>query len=383
MNLHLYPSPFTNESRILREVGGILNLGLAESVVVAGVEGPDLPSYAPIIAGAELIRFPLWSSYLGLGKIGQALGLLEYLIRTFMWGFRKKPETVNCHSLNVLLVGVILKWLGRTRRLIYDAHELETERATLSGFPKKVSKWAERLLIYHCDHVQVVCEPIAQWYRVAYPGITISVVRNVPSRQIDNGKSNLFREKFDIGKDDLIFIYQGVLSSKRGIKLLIETFAKAGPSRHIVFMGYGPMESDVKLAADQNHNIHFQPSVPPSEIHKYTLAADLGIVVVEGDQSLSYRLALPNKFFEYVHGSCAVLVSDNLNYLAELTQHNNLGWTTQATVSALLKKISLITKENVSTKLAALRSYGEENCWENEEAKLTQAFGIHDLLGDK
>ena len=368
---------------MLREVAGILKLRLADSVVVAGIEGPDLPSRAPIVAGAELIRFPQWSSHLGLGRIGQALGLLEYVIRAFIWGYRNKPETVNCHSLNVLTVGVVLKWLGRTRWLIYDAHELETERATLSGFPKKVSKWTERALINHCDHVQVVCEPIAEWYRKAYPGIRISVVRNVPPRQVDDGKSNLFREKFGIGENDLIFIYQGVLSSKRGMKLLIETFAKADPSRHIIFMGYGQMESDVKLAADQNDNIHFQPSVPPSEIHKYTSGADLGIVVVEGDQSLSYQLALPNKFFEYVHGSCAVLVSDNLKYLAELIQHNNLGWATQATGSALLDKISLIAKETVATKLAAVRSYREDNCWENEEAKLSQAFAIHELPGEK
>ena len=73
----------------------------------------------------------------------------------------------NCHSLNCLFIGVILKII-RGVKLIYDTHELETERNGLTGIKKVFSKKIEKYCIGYCDHIFVVGDKINRWYKNHY-----------------------------------------------------------------------------------------------------------------------------------------------------------------------------------------------------------------------
>ena len=57
-----------------------------------------------------------------------------------------KVDVVNCHSLNCLFIGVILKII-RGVKLIYDTHELETERNGLTGIKKVFSKKLKSIVL--------------------------------------------------------------------------------------------------------------------------------------------------------------------------------------------------------------------------------------------
>lgn len=374
MNLHLYPSPFIAESRMLKELNSIVRLGLVDEAVVLGTHRPGLEQQAAIGEKQHLVRLKFRLAPLFDGKIAKILEYAEYLVGALRTGWKLRPEVVNCHSLNVLPVGVALKMMGRVGRLIYDAHELETERETLRGPAKWASKKLERVLMRHVDHVIVVSRPIADWYVAAYPGTPVSVVRNVPNRQPTVARKDLFRQSFGIPASERICIYQGILAENRGVNALLETFAAIDGGWHIVFMGFGPAEAAIRAASGLHANIHFHPAVEPVDIIRYTSSADVGIFFLTHKPGLSYRFCLPNKFFEYIYGGCPVIVSSSLEHLGNLVTEHRIGWSVEPNAAALRARLAKMNESVLEEFQQNCMAYANCNSWEDDEDKLAAAY---------
>ena len=109
---------------------------------------------------------------------------------------------VNVHSLALLPLGVFLKWAFKAK-LIYDAHELESEVHGAKGIRKVGGKWIESILVKRADHVFVVSESISDWYSSTYGISRPTVVLNAPySKKVS--KNNYFREKYGLRGDQFI-----------------------------------------------------------------------------------------------------------------------------------------------------------------------------------
>lgn len=376
MNLHLYPSSFVSESRMRKEIESIVRLGISSQVVVLGVMSSGLLPHEEFAEKSKVIRLSLIGQKYIKGMPGKLINLLDYLFKSFMFCMRQNPNVINCHSLNVLGVGILYKLFNRNVRIIYDAHELETERAGLSGFAQIVSKWIEKYLIRFVDYVIVVCDPIRDWYQDAYGLKNISVIRNLPKKMEAVSKNDILRQNHRIPDDHLVFIYQGVLSEARGIFDLINVFKSVESNNHIVFMGYGPAEGEIISAAKNIPNIHFQPAVKPDEIICYTSGADVGIFFLAGKLSLSYQYSLPNKFFEYLYSGCPVVVSNSLIYLSDIVKAKRLGWSVASNHLELVNLINSISKQSTEKYRQNIKDYISDNFWEKDEFEYFKAFGV-------
>ncbi|CCW30387.1 hypothetical protein XNC3_1960057 [Xenorhabdus nematophila F1] len=61
-----------------------------------------------------------------------------------------------------------------------------------------------------------------------------------------------------IRSDQKIFLYQGGLIKGRGIEILLETFENLKDDKNVlVCMGYGPLESLIKIKTSKSSNIFF------------------------------------------------------------------------------------------------------------------------------
>lgn len=375
MNVHFYPSEFVSQSRIMREITSILKLQIASKVVAFGVNNGSLPAYELVSAELEIIRVKIAKISPIFGKFGKLYELIQYIIKSINFCFKYKPDVINCHSLNTLFIGYFYKIFFSNIRLIYDAHELETERVGLRGVAQLISRFFERIMIKKVDHVIVVCDPIRDWYQHKYKVGAISVIRNM-SMATASARSMILREKLGIDDDVTLFIYQGILARERGTYDLMEAFSGMYHTNHIVFMGFGPAQEDVIACATKVGNVHFHPAVPLEQISQYTSGADVGVMFIGGDLCKSYELSLPNKFFEYVSSGCAVLVSENLTYLSGIIATNGIGWSISADVDSVIRALPKLSPADIREKREAAQWFARTHHWEVDEENYKLAFGF-------
>lgn len=308
---------FTNDSRVLKTAQSLLKQGYGVEVVA--LHGEGVPEHETV-RGVPVHRIKLTSRSWPKRKAVQLLKYLEFLIRAVRYS--KKADMVHCNDLNALPVGVFVKKRFNPHvKIIYDAHEFETETLGLGGVQKRLVKYFERRLIRHADAVLTVSDAIAEAYAQMYAIPKPYLVLNAPPLQ-KVGRHDLFRETFGIAPSTPIFLYQGRLSRGRGLEALLEAFA---PLHHvaIVFMGYGPMQQDIEAAAAEHAAVYFHRAVPPDQLLPYTASADFGLSLIE-DRCLSYRYCLPNKMFEYLMVGIPVIVSD-LPEMKRVIQTYNVG----------------------------------------------------------
>ena len=378
MNLHIFLSTIESETRLFKETQFTLEQKIFPSVAVCGLWGRGTNTYEKFEWGLEVYRKRTFLTAFSGGDLSSmprlfrviiaTLSLLQFAIFIIRTAISLRPTHVTCHNCLLLpLSWLLAKFLGT--RLVYAPHELETERTHLHGLQKKLEQLFERVLVRSCDRLVVVCEPISDWYKERYQIDNISVIRNLPKAKdtyVCNKPRFDFREIFKIPSESMIFIYQGILGSARGTPTLLNIFSgEKLKEAHLVLMGFGDDSciEEIKDFQRMYSNIHYHPAVPMEEIISHTSSADVGIFVSDAT-SLSYQYALPNKFFEYLHGGLPVIVSDNLSYLSSLVKTNSLGWV--ANIDELERVILDIHKESVEAARFSVKEYSSKALWEND-----------------
>lgn len=384
--LHIFLSSIESETRLYKEAAFTLKTGICVRVAVLGLWREGLAMQETTAYGLEIRRLQtIVRRYrnsallrrLGvLRKVFALLSLIQYAFACIMTARQLRPDHISCHNAIMLPVAwAAARWSGAT--LEYLPHELETQRSGLMGMAKRVTAFVERRFIGSARNVVVVCEPIQEWYKNAYGLANVHVVRNVPERdavQVRPLPEGGFRERFGIPDSAKVFIYQGLFSMGRGIETLLETFSKLDPAHsHLVLMGYGDdrYQAMVDDAAASRANVHFQPAVAREWIVSYSASADVGIFISER-ASLSYRYALPNKFFEWAHAGLPILVSENLEYQASLLQENGFGWA--APFDCLIRAVKRVSDTDLAPFARNASRYAASAIWDEEAKVFTQVY---------
>lgn len=287
----------------------------------------------------------------------------------------KKFDIIHCNDLNTLPIGFIIKkFYNKNVKIVYDAHEYETEVNGLSGAKKKIIYRLEKMLIKSADKVICVSDTIANEYVKLYNIEKPALVLNTPPLKNIN-KDDIFRKTFCIDANKTIFLYQGGLSSGRGIEILLETFKNIKNNKSvIVFMGYGPLEKLVIEASTEYDNIYFHEAVNPDVLLGYTSSADFGISTIE-DTCLSYRYCLPNKMFEYTMAGLPLIVSD-LPEMKKVVENNDIGIVLKEnTPSGLSKAIKKALKLNKAELQGNIEQVKKVYNWEEQEKVLLKLYG--------
>ena len=371
-NLHISLTEFRNESRVLKETNSILNSNIASKVYIASLHSDDLEEEKIYKDNLILNRFKLSSRKLSKNLFVQVLKYFEFMYRVTFFYRKKDIKMINIHAIALLPFGVFLKYFYKSK-LVYDTHELETETNGSKGLRKKLAKFIEKTLIKKCDLIFVVTENIADWYEKEYNIQRPVVVKNAP-RLFDMVKTNHFRENLGIKDNSIIVLYQGGLSKGRGVNLLLECFKQRDDDKVvIVFMGYGELEEDIKIASREKNNIFFYPAVAPEIVLDYTSSADIGISFIE-NISLSDYYCLPNKLFEYAMAGLPVIVS-NLKEMSELVEYYDMGIVVKDdNIESINNSIDKILLSDVEQMKKNARKCAEENSWEVQEIKMINEY---------
>lgn len=370
--LHITLTNLLFESRVFKECQS-LHSALDLDLTVFGMHDPGLP-LKETKDFLEIVRFPLPTRSWPKRVPFQLIKFLECREKMIQAARKLRPDLVHVHSLEALPVGA---GIARAMRipLIYDAHELETEVEGVrhNVLFKRLRKYAENRYIRKADAVITVNESIAGVYTELYGINRPYVILNCPHVR-EPIKKDYFREYFSIPKNHYIFLYQGLLTTGRGLNQLLEAFTMLQNSPvHLVIMGYGPMEPLILNYTGKHQRIHYKEAVPPEELLAWTASADVGLCTIE-DTSLSYYYCLPNKIFEYLMGGLPVLCS-SLPELRSLVLNHRVGWVLEENTAEEIKKsVEAIINENLNLLKDNSRKAASIYNWETQEKKLIDIY---------
>jgi glycosyltransferase involved in cell wall biosynthesis len=360
---------FKNDSRVLKENISLYNAGY-NTIVVALHE--EFLSESENIQNIQVHRIKLRQYKYSKNIIVKILKHIEFAKKSIK--FFKDYDIFHCNDINTLHIGVIIKiYYNKNAKVVYDAHEYETETKGQNGIRKIFTRQLEKILIKYADKVLCVSNSIANEYvRLYNIEKPVLILNTPPYFKIE--KKDYFRENLKIGKDKNIFLYQGALAKARGIEILLETFKDLEDKMAVVvFMGYGELEDMIKQHSKKYNNIFFHNAVSPDILLDYTGSADFGISTIE-DTCLSYRYSLPNKMFEYLMAEIPTIVS-NLPEMKKVVLDNNIGIVAKEnSVEGLKKAINKATNFDKNKFKRNIQKVKKIYNWEKQEQTLLEVY---------
>ncbi len=260
---------------------------------------------------ARFARFTFRGAKRLLGRQGSRLQHWAIDRRMVKAGLAEGADVYHCHDLNTLAVGVACKRKSGAV-LVYDSHELQTERNRMTAAEKQRAVEAEGAGLGHVDALIVASEPWIEWNRRLHGSVPerSTAILNVPDLA-DVIPLDL-HGVIGVAPERKLVVYQGSIQENRGIEPAIDAVASMD-GVVLVIIGYGHhrpvLERQVRERGLDDVVKFFGP-VPNDELLAYTASADVGLCNIV-NSSVSYYTTLPNKLFEYVMAGTPVIGSDS------------------------------------------------------------------------
>jgi glycosyltransferase involved in cell wall biosynthesis len=366
--LHLTHTDIESDSRILKEMGTLAAAGYRVSGL--GVTLHEGSQKSPVAFNADISAIKLTSrEWTFLPRtLRHVISLFELVTKMLPNSVRKKPDVVHCHDTLVLPLGVIVK-IFTGAKLVYDAHELESDRNGLSHLQGRLTLLVEKILWRFIDALIVVSPSIQKWYCEKLGIKKSTVILNAPLfLKNDEGCDNYLREKFSIPHASKIFIYVGILGEGRGLDLITQAFMDKNISSHVVFLGYGELSEHLKNLAEKCPNLHVHDAVPHSQVVPVVKSADFGLCLIQ-NVSLSDYYCLPNKLFEYCFAGVPVLASNFPDIRSVITEHE-FGYCCDLEIESIRKAVKDLECSNKIFTFSDVASLS----WDAQQTKLVHLY---------
>ncbi len=374
-NVHIYPSPILFESRIFRIVKCISELNVYDNIYILGISSKGLPESETLKKNIIIKRLNIKEdNWTKTGFINSAIKTIKLSILIFKFLVKTNPKVIHAHSLASLPISVFYK-IFYTCKVVYDTHELETEREGWSRFTRIVSKIFEFTFIRFADITVVVNDGIADLYKKWYKINVISLL-NAPEYSHFDLNNNYFRKKYKIKNKTKIFVYVGAFKEGRGVLRYIDFIKKTKLNICFIFIGFGKEEDRMNLLAQDSNKFFVHKAVKEDSLIKLICSADYALQTMsfEDNLSLSYKVALGNKFFQY----CMVrlpMIGGGFDYQQKLIEQYNIGVTInnddfQSIEKGIIKLLSMdldLLKQNC-------KKVFEKYNWNNESTKIVNYY---------
>lgn len=334
------------------------------SLAAAGYEiilvGRRRPDSAPL-AQRSFRQFRL-RCWFNKGKLFYA----EYNIRLFCFLLFRSMDAICSIDLDTILPGLIVSKLKRIPR-IYDAHELFTELKEVITRPAVHRFWLgiEKKAVSRFSHGYTVSDGIAAEFNKRY-GVNYATIRNMP----------VLQETGSIPCPDRIIIYQGAVNEGRGFEYLIP--AMKNVNGKLIVCGDGNFMPQLKKLIQENaveDKVELTGMLTPAGLIQAAQKARVAVAVPDME-GLNQLLALPNKFFDYIHAGLPQVTMNypeyarlNEVYEVAILLNNRLPETISAALNHLLDDTVLYD----TLRANCLKAKGVLN-WHTEEQKLIRFY---------
>jgi len=267
-------------------------------------------------------------------------------LRLFFYLLFHKADVLVANDLDTLLANFMASKFKRNCELVYDSHEYFTEVPELKSRPKIQKIWLkiEQMIFPKLSKVYTVNDSIAKIYSNLYQK-DVKVVRNISPLW----EGNFIQSKKELGipeNKNLIILQGAGINIDRGAEEAVEAMQYVDAVLMIVGSGdvIEVLKNRVKTLQLEEKVLFFGRK-PYDIMMNYTFHASIGLTL-DKPTNLNYKLSLPNKVFDYMHTSTAI-VATNIKEVANVVQTNNIGEVlTEFTVKNLASTIQTLFNDN-------------------------------------
>jgi len=375
--LHITHTDINYDSRVLKEMSALNDFCHANNMKLYGIglEETDKrrePNNSNFELTIYTCRRRLSKFFTKINFLKHAITFFELLLFSLKHSIKMKPKIIHCHDTLVLPIGLLIKFLSGAR-LIYDAHELESNKNLQSRVNSLTTLFIERISWRYIDLLISVSPSICKWYEKNLgekKNVTILNSPNLIPKCDQDFNTFEIRKRFQITNSETLFVYLGILGPGRGIEKYLEAFAREDVSSHLLFVGWGEYEELIHSRASKYNNIHLHEAVTHTDVVPLVKECDYGLCMIES-VSLSDYLCLPNKLFEYCFAHLPVLGSD-LPELSRVINEYDFGQICSNSSEEIAKSVNemSLTKKNYSFRRI------EDLSWSSQEKKLIKNYNV-------
>ena len=289
-------------------------------------------------------------------------------LRLFLYLLFHKSDVLVSNDLDTLLANYLASKFKRNCDLVYDSHEYFTEVPELTSRPKTQNIWLsiERFIFPKLTKIYTVNNSISKIYTDLYEK-EVKVVRNISPLW----KPTDLKTKQELGipeEKDLVILQGAGINVDRGAEEAVEAMQYIDGVLMIVGSGdvIESLKNSVKTLKLEQKVLFFGRK-PYDVMMNYTFHASIGLTL-DKPTNLNYKLSLPNKVFDYMHTTTAV-VATNIKEVANVVLSNNIGEViTEFTVENLAKTIQTLfkDKERLSLYHKNCQFASQKENWEKE-----------------
>lgn len=212
---------------------------------------------------------------------------------------------------------------NRCGRVVYDAHELNSQRTGISKLGSGLTSFVERLFWSKIDLLVSVSSSICTWYETAYGPKKNIVIRNIhhplpPAKGLQwDGQSA--RLLLNISEKTVVFAYVGAFEEGRRLEEIVGAFSNISAASGILLMiGDGSKRASLETLDTDSGAVTFVEPIPNRFLPSFLAGVDYGLCLLDAHTPNEF-MALPNKVFEYVAAGVRPLTSDfpELSRIAE------------------------------------------------------------------
>ena len=287
---------------------------------------------------------------------------------------RSRPDAVHAHDVNTLPTA----WLAARIigcPLVYDAHEISTDREGYRKLRKAVG-WIEKRLMPQAVATITTTDARAKFFARAY-GIPRPIVLQNRPRLEKAERTNRIRQELGLPEPWPIIVYQGGLQQGRGLDRLVDAMKRVDRA-YLVMIGGGRLAGSLLRQVEDEglaERVRFIATVPLSELPSYTASADIGVQPIE-NSCLNHFTTDSNKLFEYMMAGLPVVAS-NLPEIRRVVEDGRFGLLVPpGDTNALAAALARLVGEPALRKQLGARALetATKLNWDTQEAKLRDLY---------
>jgi glycosyltransferase involved in cell wall biosynthesis len=201
--------------------------------------------------------------------------------------------------------------------------------------------------------------------RIALAPHSIDTVRFASDTATHESRAATWRRELGIDRDALVVLFAGKLQRKKNPGLLLEAFLGLDHEAHLIFVGNGELEGELRTRAQGADNVHFLPFQNQSAMPAVYRLGDIFVLPSQGPEE-TWGLALN----EAMASGRAVIASTKVGGACDLIRRDKNGWIFE---SGDRRGLQDTLRDAIRRGRAALHSMGraaqfESARWSSEES---------------